>query len=174
VDSLIRALESSGLRSSSGGADLKQVQSDAFKLITYIRAFMTHGHLNADLDPLKLDTIVGGKFMKPNQEHLRLLDITHYGFTEADLDRTFIIDLPNMKGLFGERKQWSLREVRNALEKAYCGQVGIEYMHITSPEEANWIREHVETRQFHPLSEHEKIQLLDRLYWADEFSQFIS
>ena len=63
-----------------------------------IRAFMTHGHLNADLDPLGLaevtDAAVGDSYALPGSEMRKLVDYKYYGFTEADLDRHFYIDLP--------------------------------------------------------------------------------
>jgi 2-oxoglutarate dehydrogenase E1 component len=102
-----------------------------------------------------------------------LLDITYYGFSETDLDKTFIIDLPNMAGLFKEKKRWTLREVRSALENAYCGKVGVEYMHMTDPEETNWIRNKFELRQYKDIPNDQRILILDRLLWADEFIQFI-
>jgi len=50
-----------------------QAQSDGAKLSTYIRAFMTHGHMFANLDPLKLaevyDKNVVDKFNTSNQKH---------------------------------------------------------------------------------------------------------
>jgi len=66
-----------------------------------IRAFMSHGHLEADLDPLELDKIysadggkVGDSYARPAADMRRLVDYRFYGFTEADLDRHFYIDLP--------------------------------------------------------------------------------
>ena len=51
---------------------------------------MTHGHLNADLDPLRLEDFneegVAEKFSKV-KPFRKLIDIEFYGFTEADLDK---------------------------------------------------------------------------------------
>jgi len=60
------------------------------------------------------------------------------------------------------------------MEKAYCGKIGVEYMHIPSREQCNWIREKFEMRQFYPMTKEEKMLLLDRTYWTDEFAQFIT
>ena len=54
VDAIVEALKASGL-SSGGQLDsgaIMKAQSDGAKLSTYIRAFMTHGHMFANLDPL--------------------------------------------------------------------------------------------------------------------------
>jgi len=86
---LLEALKSGALKGSSG-ADVNQAQRDGFKLMTYIRAFMTHGHLNADLDPLRLEDFneagVAEAFSKV-RPFRKLIDIEFYGFTEADLDK---------------------------------------------------------------------------------------
>ena len=34
-----------------------------------------------------------------------------------------------------------LRDLINYLEKAYCGKISYEYMHIQSNEERDWFRE---------------------------------
>jgi 2-oxoglutarate dehydrogenase complex dehydrogenase (E1) component-like enzyme len=62
-----------------------------------LRAYMTHGHLVADIDPLKLkehyadSPSLAKKFQFPDQQLLDLMDPAQYGFTEADMDREFMI-----------------------------------------------------------------------------------
>jgi 2-oxoglutarate dehydrogenase E1 component len=70
-----------------------------------------------------------------------LLDIENYGFTEADLDKSFFVDLPYWGGILSAKPEWTLKEIRNAFEQAYCGKIGVEYMHIPSRNQCNWIRE---------------------------------
>ena len=60
------------------------------------------------------------------------------------------------------------------MENAYCGKIGVEYMHIPSRQQCNWIREKFEMRQFTPMTKEEKLLLLDRTYWTDEFAEFIN
>lgn len=59
-----------------------------------IRAFMVHGHLEADTDPLNLDksfadssSAVADSYARPGSDMRKLVDYKFYGFTEADLDR---------------------------------------------------------------------------------------
>ena len=64
IGAIIEALKGAGfVQGATGqgaavdsGAVMKN-QADAAKLATYIRAFMTHGHMFADLDPLKLEEV---------------------------------------------------------------------------------------------------------------------
>ena len=78
--------------------DSKQAQQDAFKVMALIRSFMAHGHLQADIDPLRLGDMekanIGSTYQKPGDELKRLIEYDYYGFTERDLDRTFYVDVP--------------------------------------------------------------------------------
>lgn len=38
---------------------MNKVQSDSFKVFQFIRAYMTHGHFKADLDPLNMEETYG-------------------------------------------------------------------------------------------------------------------
>lgn len=107
---------------------------------------MTHGHLGADVDPLELEKTyaeasVGAKFA-PGAARLReLIDPTFYGFTEADLERDFHVDVNQMGGILSRQKDWKLKDLVAALRTAYCGKVGVEYMHIPHKDQCNWIRD---------------------------------
>jgi len=71
-----------------------------------IRAYMTHGHMQADLDPLKLYETYSkdfpsyaDKFKLPRTGLGHLLDYKQYGFSEADLEKEFFVDVPELAGL---------------------------------------------------------------------------
>jgi len=138
---VIQALKESGFADGASvsevgsSADVQQAQLDAFKVMTLIRAFMTHGHLEAKLDPLDLDRVfaemdLGSKYAHPSKDLRRLIDYKFYGFTEADLDRQFYVDVPQLGGLLSQKKNWTLRELDETLRKAYCGTIGVDFMHI--------------------------------------------
>ena len=95
---------------------------------------MSHGHLDADVDPLELektyaDVGVGSKFA-PGARLKELIDPAFYGFSEEDLERDFHVDVNQMGGILSRQKEWKLKDLVAALRKAYCGKVGVEYMHI--------------------------------------------
>lgn len=153
IDEIAAALAQRGVGASSASAssaDVKRAQSDAMKVMQLIRAYMTHGHLDADVDPLELEKAyaeagVASKF-QPGPRMKQLLDPAFYGFTAADLDREFHVDVQNMGGVLSQQKTWVLRDLVAALQNAYCGKVGVEYMHIPDKEQCNWIRDQFELR----------------------------
>lgn len=47
-------LPEGGVTASSATGDVVKAQEDGFKILALIRAYMTHGHYKADIDPLNL------------------------------------------------------------------------------------------------------------------------
>src|SRR5688500_18561953 len=88
---------------------------DSIRALHLIRAYRMRGHLAANLDPL-------GIAEKPDASEL---DPAHYGFTEADLDRPIFLDF--VLGL----ETAPLREILAILRRTYCGNLGVQYMHIS-------------------------------------------
>ena len=64
------------------------------------------------------------------------------------MDKSFRIDVPQLGGLLSKKKTWTLRELDEQFKNAYCGKVGIEYMHIPSRDQCNFIRNEFELAQF--------------------------
>lgn len=101
---------------------------DSIRAIMLIRAYRIRGHLAADLDPL-------GMTDRGNHPEL---DPTSYGFTEADMDRPIFID--NVLGL----THASMRQIVEIVKRTYCGTFALQYMHISDPEQAAWLKERIE------------------------------
>ncbi|WP_299845686.1 2-oxoglutarate dehydrogenase E1 component [uncultured Roseovarius sp.] len=101
---------------------------DSVRALMLIRSYRIRGHLNADLDPLDLW----------NRPYRPELDPKSYGFTEADMDRPIFID--NVLGL----QIASIREILEIVKRTYCGTFALQYMHISDPEQANWLKERIE------------------------------
>jgi 2-oxoglutarate dehydrogenase E1 component len=140
---------------------------------------MTHGHMKARVDPLELDRFyrqeLGQSYKKSGHELLTLLDYKSHGFSDADLKKSYHINFPYWGGLLAKKNEWTLEEIKHAMEEAYCGNIGVEYMHIMDRDQCNWIRDKIELRQyeFRPTKQ-EKLTLLDRIFWSDEFSSFLT
>eukprot|EP00735_Rhodelphis_limneticus_P009011 TRINITY_DN2468_c0_g1::TRINITY_DN2468_c0_g1_i1::g.8967::m.8967 TRINITY_DN2468_c0_g1::TRINITY_DN2468_c0_g1_i1::g.8967 ORF type:complete len:1010 (-),score=333.22,sp/Q54JE4/ODO1_DICDI/49.38/0.0,Transket_pyr/PF02779.19/1.4e-64,E1_dh/PF00676.15/1.9e-62,HrpB4/PF09502.5/0.3 TRINITY_DN2468_c0_g1_i1:885-3851(-) len=139
--------------------------ADTLKLSLLIRAYRTRGHLVADLDPLKLrshsDSLVPVKTLNE-------LDPSYYGFTESDLDRKFYIGTempgPNIR---------TLRDIIDVLKRTYCGQIGVEYRHMLSRYEKNWLEDKIERLESHyPLDNEVKKQIYHDLAEAELFEKF--
>src|SRR6056297_2230704 len=101
---------------------------DSVRALMLIRAYRIRGHLIAELDPLGLR----------DHGHRPELDPKSYGFTESDMDRPIFID--NVLGL----QVASLREILAIVKRTYCGTFALQYMHISDPEQAGWLKERIE------------------------------
>jgi 2-oxoglutarate dehydrogenase E1 component len=122
-----------------------------------IRAYRICGHLIAQIDPLGLP--------RPCPPEL---DPGHYGFTEADMDRTF-----STQTLFGE-DFLPLREIIERLRNTYCRSIGAEYMHIDDLKIRGWLQERMEgTENRVEITRKEQLRILTRLTDAVMFEQFI-
>ncbi|MEM1238106.1 MAG: 2-oxoglutarate dehydrogenase E1 component [Pseudomonadota bacterium] len=107
---------------------IKRAVLDSIRALMLIRAYRIRGHLEANLDPL------GMRESTPHPE----LDPKSYGFTEADMDRPIFID--KVLGL----EVASVREILAIVKRTYCGTFALQYMHISNPEEAGWLKERIE------------------------------
>ena len=107
---------------------IRRAVLDSVRAIMIIRAYRIRGHLAADLDPLGLT----------DTKHHPELDPLSYGFTEADMDRPIFID--NVLGL----THASMREIVEIVKRTYCGTFALQYMHISDPEQAAWLKERIE------------------------------
>ena len=83
-------------------------------------------------------------------------------------NKGFLEDLTSMPG------KVTLSKVVNRLRETYCGTIGVEYMHIGSTEQCNWIRERVESPSFLACDREKKIHIFERLCFADTFETFLA
>ncbi|ODV90195.1 hypothetical protein CANCADRAFT_31230 [Tortispora caseinolytica NRRL Y-17796] len=138
------------------------------KVQLLVRAYQVRGHLKAHLDPLGINQLSEDK-LPPE------LKLETYGFTEKDLDQEITLG-PGILPRFARngKSTATLREIVQDLEKTYCGSYGVEYIHIPSREQCDWIRDRIEIPQPFKYSIDEKRRILDRLIWATSFEAFLS
>ncbi len=152
--------------SAAGGVDPK-----VLGVLNLIRAYQQQGHLIADLDPLGLTKDrLGGVATHPE------LTPEYHGLTEADLDKTFSIDLfPKVKGFLaqGATGPQTLRTILEKVKAAYSGHIGYELNHLDSQEELNWFRERIELDKPREIPGDEQVRVLRRLVQANRFETFI-
>ena len=132
---------------------------DTSRAFLLIRSYRIRGHLEADLDPLGLIR---------HARH-RELDPATYGFGDGDWDRSILIF-----GSLGLGESATLRQIWDRLRKTYCGKIGVEYMHISDPDQKAWIQErieHVENRtEFTPEGRH---MILERVVEAEGLERYL-
>ncbi|PVA09350.1 2-oxoglutarate dehydrogenase E1 component [Pelagivirga sediminicola] len=109
-------------------AVIQRAVLDSVRALMLIRAYRIRGHLIADLDPLDLR----------EQPYRPELDPESYGFSGSDWDRPIFID--NVLGL----QIATIREILGIVRRTYCGTFALQYMHISDPEQAAWLKERIE------------------------------
>ena len=122
-----------------------------------IKAFRTHGHLAAHLDPLGTE---------PTGDPA--LDAKSLGLTPevmATIPCSVLrVYVPGA----------TLAEALPHLDAAYCGTIAYQIEHIASHEQRMWLREKIESGAFRqPLSKEERLALLQRLIEVESFERFL-
>ena len=148
------------LTSAASAVDVRAAAHDSIRALMLIRAYRIRGHLQANLDPLGIEPPV------QNAE----LTFEHWGFSAADIDRPIYLD-----GVLG-LETGTLREVLEILRRTYCGNLGIQYMHIAEPEEKAWLQQRVEgpdKLQTNAFTREGKLAILHKLIEAETFERFL-
>src|SRR5690606_4848399 len=136
-------------------------QSDTIEkqaaVLQLIRAYRVRGHLLADTNPLGLEPRLHTE-----------LDPASYGLTVWYLDRPFVT------GRLAGKEKLPLRDILDILWDTYTGHIGVEFMHISSPEEKRWLVERIEPQQFRePIATARKQRIFEKLNAAEALEQFI-
>src|SRR3954468_8605617 len=132
---------------------------DSLRAIMMIRAYRMRGHLKANLDPLGLATTPGDASE---------LDPATYGFSEADFERPIFLDF--VLGL----ETATVREILQIVRRTYCGNVGVQYMHISDPKEKAWLQARIEGRDKEIVFTKEgKVAILKKLIETEGFEKFL-
>ena len=139
----------------------EQVRSavlDSVRALMLIRAYRIRGHLAADLDPLG---------MRDTGTHAEL-DPRAYGFEKADMDRPIFID--NVLGL----EVATMAQIVDIVKRTYCGTFALQYMHISNPEEAGWLKERIEGYGKEiSFTQNGRKAILNKLVEAEGFEKFL-
>ena len=137
--------------------DLRLAAQESIRAIQLVRAYRVLGHFEADLDPLKLT----------RKQPLPQLDPSFYGFHAEDMDRPIFID-----GVMGLGSA-TPRRMSEILKRTYCGRIGYEFMHITDPEQKDWLQRRIEGPDKEIVFTPEgKKAILNKLVEAEGFEKF--
>lgn len=86
------------------------------------------------------------------------------------MDRPIFLD-----GVLG-LQTGTIREVLEILKRTYCGNIGIQFMHIAEPEEKSWLQQRFEGAdkfEQNAFSKEGKLAILSKLVEAEGFERFL-
>ncbi|WP_430422216.1 2-oxoglutarate dehydrogenase E1 component [Phenylobacterium sp.] len=165
IDGMWPAVEAKlakGVEARKPGVSQDEVRAatlDSLRAIMMIRAYRMRGHLKANLDPLGIATTPGDASE---------LEPASYGFSEADFDRPIFLDY--VLGL----ETATIREILAILRRTYCGNVGVQYMHVSNPKEKAWLQERIEGRDKEiTFTKEGKVAILKKLIETQGFEAFL-
>ncbi len=123
-----------------------------------IYAYRDIGHLAATLDPLGT--------LRPFPRELAL---EHFDLGEQNLDT------PVDGGDLPVNGPAPLGELLELLQNTYCRSIGVEFMHIQSPRQRQWLQQRMETVRNRPVFSHDqKLHIVSKLSEADAFESFLN
>ena len=156
VEAFAQLAKQPRMRTVSAGDDDK-LQVKALQLIN---AYRFLGNRWANLDPLK----------RTERPEVPELEPSYYGFTEADLNRSF--NVGSFHGFDGEHA--TLREILEAIRQTYCGSIGCEYMYISEIQQKRWIQARLESLRATPRFDVEtKRRILGRVTAAETLERYL-
>ncbi len=152
--SAAQAQAADGARAAAPSEELLQAVQAATALL---KAFRTHGHLAARLDPLGSEP-EGDPALEPEQ---------------VGLTPELMAQIP-AKVLRMYVPGATLADALPHLRETYCGTIAYEIEHIASHRQRVWLREHIESGAFRePLTTDERKWLLRRLVKVDALERFM-
>ncbi len=138
---------------------IAEAAGDSIRAMMLIRTYRVRGHLAADLDPLGLST----------RELPADLTPEYHGFPDKDLDKK--VYLGGSMGL----ETTTVRELVDLLRANYCGNVGLEYMHISDLAERRFFQDRMEGRDAAiEFTELGKKAILSKVIEAEQFENFLA
>ncbi|MFH4416018.1 MAG: 2-oxoglutarate dehydrogenase E1 component [Neisseriaceae bacterium] len=130
-------------------------------VLKLIYTYRISGSRYANLDPLQ---------RKNHPLPPYLLNINTYGLSSSDLSEKFFNSAEFVEG----SQPMPLSEIIAWLNKIYCGNIGIEYMHIINNEERQWVRERFESELSTPkFDASRKKIILNKLTAAETFERYL-
>ena len=121
-----------------------------------ILGYRNKGHLLADTNPIRKRKDRGAN-----------LGLNFFGFTEADLDKTFAAG--NLLGLGAT----TLKNIIAHLEKCYASHLGVEFKYISDQIKIDWLTNAIEKTMQQPVALEKKKRILQKLNEGVIFEKFL-
>ena len=129
-----------GAQASSADIEAKVKQNLALE--NMIRAYQVRGHFKADLDPLGISKGPNSFAATENMTDSEIVPLNNPALAGQE-DTLFTV--PEKCHILRDGEtQLPLKEIINRLENAWSNKIGVEFMHITSQEQKEWIRQKFE------------------------------
>lgn len=132
-------------------------QSNFYRLVS---AYRSHGHKQADIDPVSLGSVSSAsaaKELQPNSYGLNLTDTVRF------------------KGiLFARRNEGTVGEAVSFLNSVYCGTVGTEFAHLETEEEREWFAETTERELTEALDDETRRAIAVEMLKSQAFDNFLA
>ncbi len=121
-----------------------------------ILGYRNKGHLLADTNPIRKRKDRGAN-----------LGLNFFGFTEADLNKTFAAG--NLLGLGAT----TLKNIIAHLEKCYATHLGVEFKYISDQVKIDWLTNAIEKTMQQPVALEKKKRILQKLNEGVMFEKFL-
>ena len=162
----MQAAVKTALRDAANGASkpvdeatIARAADRSIRAMMLIRTYRVRGHLGATLDPLGLS----------QQDIPADLTPEYHGFTGADMDEPVYLG-----GTMGFASA-TVRQLIATLRANYCGNVGLEYMHIADVEERRFFQDRMEgVDKGIEFTQNGKKAILAKVIEAETFENFLA
>jgi len=125
-----------------------------------IQVYANRGHLVANLDPLGLQ----------ERERPYVLDLDHFGLSDADLDTEFFTNSRN--DAIANRAK--LKDILATLRFIYCDTIGAEFAHVSDSDERLWLQDTFQSARIRQrFSADEKKNILWQLTAAEGLERYL-
>ncbi|KAK9759310.1 2-oxoglutarate dehydrogenase C-terminal [Popillia japonica] len=150
--------------------------TDNLNVIDLIRRYQTRGYLQADLDPLGLNgCVVRMHFVTPSGQPLKHIKDEHKRMVDelrAVIKDDQLFQLPGDTYIGGNETSLPLSEIIKRLEEAYCRHITVEYGHLNSMAQCEWLKKRFEPPGVTKLSKDLKRLTLARVIRSVGFEAF--
>ncbi|HRH61123.1 MAG TPA: thiamine pyrophosphate-dependent enzyme, partial [Chitinophagaceae bacterium] len=153
---------SHGVNGSNGNGVAVAAAPDAVDWMREIRVYRmilgyrNKGHLIAKTNPIRT-----------RKDRNANLDMSFFGFTEANLDEEYYAG--NLIGL----GKTTLRKIIQRLDDVYASHVGIEFKYISNQTQVDWLTNEMEKKFTDPLPLDKKKRILEKLNQGVMFEKFL-
>ncbi|MCG8528366.1 MAG: 2-oxoglutarate dehydrogenase E1 component [Opitutales bacterium] len=127
------------------------------RAIGAVFAYRSRGHTQATINPLQIELPINPR-----------LALDRLGFQTSDLDT--VIHTGNYLGGI----DITVHELIDKLRNTYCGNIGIEYVHIQEARKRRWLQARIEPNNFsHEFCFDEQTRILQKIVEAEAFETYL-